>query len=64
MGFDDLLPALRTDPQLSTIKQPILRFGISAVDVLTDIIEKGSTPPHQALYNTELIIRDSCGAKL
>jgi len=64
MGFDDLIPAQRSEPQLSTIKQPILRFGVSAVEVLTDIIEKGNMPPRQALYDTELVIRDSCGAKL
>ena len=64
MGFDDLLPAQRCEPQLSTVKQPILRFGINAVEVLIDIIEKGSVPPRHALYDTELIIRDSCGAKL
>jgi len=64
MGFDDLIPAQRSESQLSTVKQPILRFGISAVEVLIDIVEKGSIPPRQALYDTELIIRDSCGAIL
>ncbi|MCP4142219.1 MAG: LacI family transcriptional regulator [Chloroflexi bacterium] len=64
MGFDDLIPAQRSEPQLSTVKQPILRFGVSAVEVLINIIEKGDMPPRQALYDTELIIRNSCGAKL
>ena len=62
VGYDDLLPVHLTDVPLTTIRQPILRFGISAVDVLSDIIDKGSMPPRQALYDTELIIRESCGA--
>jgi len=64
IGFDDLLPARQSTPKLTTVKQPILRFGVSAVEVLIDIIEKGSIPPRQTLYDTELIIRDSCGASL
>jgi len=64
VGFDDLPPVHLADVPLTTIRQPILRFGISAIDVLSDIVEKGSEPPRQALYDTELIIRESCGAKL
>lgn len=62
VGFDDLLSVHQTDLPLTTVRQPILRFGIRAVDVLSDIIENGNTPPRQQVYDTELIIRDSCGA--
>lgn len=64
IGFDDLPPASQTNPALTTIKQPILRFGMNAVEVLIDIMENGSEPPYHVLYDTELIIRDSCGANL
>jgi LacI family transcriptional regulator len=64
VGFDDLPPSRRSNPMLTTVRQPILRFGASAVEVLIDIILNGSEPPRQTLYETELIIRDSCGANL
>ena len=64
VGFDDLSPSRRSNPMLPTVRQPILRFGASAVDVLIDIILNGNDPPRRKLYETELIIRDSCGAGL
>lgn len=64
VGFDDLSPSRRSNPMLTTVRQPILRFGASAVDVLIDIILNGNEAPRQKLYETELIIRDSCGASL
>ena len=63
VGFDDLPPSRRSDPMLTTIRQPILRFGASAVDVLIEIINSRNKPPRQTLFDTELIIRDSCGEK-
>ncbi len=62
MGYDDLPPARYANPPLSTIRQPILRFGIKAVETLIDLIEKGTEPPRRLLFETELIIRESCGA--
>jgi LacI family transcriptional regulator len=62
MGFDDLPPALNTDPPLSTIHQPIRQFGTNAVNMLIDIITNGKKLPHQAVYNTHLVIRETCGA--
>ena len=64
IGFDDLPPARNSTPQLTTVRQPIRRFGLSAVEVMIDIIKNGNQPKRSALYDTELIIRDSCGAKL
>jgi len=63
IGFDDLPPARICNPQLTTVKQPILRFGVSAVETLIDIISKDGQSPRHLLFETELIIRDSCGAK-
>jgi LacI family transcriptional regulator len=61
VGFDDLPPATLADPQLTTIRQPIRRLGIKAVEILLDIIENPQSPPQQVIFNTELIIRSSCG---
>jgi LacI family transcriptional regulator len=63
IGFDDLPPATLSDPPLTTIRQPIRRLGIKAVEILLDIIDNPTGPPQQVIFNTELIIRDSCGDK-
>ncbi len=63
VGFDDLPVATLSDTQLTTIRQPVVQFGIRAVELLIDIIENGPNPPRHIVMDTELIIRDSCGAK-
>lgn len=64
MGFDDVPLATLTKIQLSTIRQPILQFGIKAVELLIDVIENGKNPARRIILDTELVIRDSCGARL
>lgn len=62
IGFDDLLPPDTGRPRLSTIRQPVVRSGMEAVNVLIDIIENGLTPPRRVILDTQLVIRESCGA--
>jgi len=62
IGFDDIPLAALSDPQLSTIRQHVFQFGISAVELLTDLIENGLTPRRRIIMATELVIRESCGA--
>jgi LacI family transcriptional regulator len=62
VGFDDLPRAALTDPPLTTVRQQVQQFGISAVGILTDLIENGITPPRRVIMVTELVIRESCGA--
>lgn len=64
VGFDDLLPAGAGRPQLTTIRQPVVRLGREAVNVLLDVIENGPTPQRRVIFDTELVIRESCGANL
>ncbi len=64
VGFDDLLPAGSGRPQLTTIRQPVVRIGREAVNILLDVIENGPTPPRRVIFDTELVIRESCGAHL
>ena len=64
IGFDDLPPATMTTPQLTTIRQPIRRFGFKAVETLLDVIENGPEPPRRIMFSTELVIRESCGSIL
>ncbi len=60
VGYDDLPPAQLITPQLTTVRQPIQRFGFQAVELLLDIIQNGTHPPRRVILGTELIIRDSC----
>jgi LacI family transcriptional regulator len=62
VGFDDLPLATRVIPQLTTIRQPVVEFGIKAVETLIDLIENGIQPARRVIMETELIIRDSSGA--
>jgi LacI family transcriptional regulator len=64
VGYDDLLPADADKPRLTTIRQPVRRTGAAAVDVLMDIIENGTAPPRRVILDTQLVIRESCGAIL
>jgi len=62
VGFDDLPFPNSPEPSLSTIRQPVLQFSISAVEILLDLIENGINPPRHIILDTELIIRKSCGS--
>jgi LacI family transcriptional regulator len=64
VGFDDLPPATMTNPLLTTVRQPIRRLGAKAVETLLDIIAYGSEPARRIVFDTELVIRQSCGAAL
>jgi LacI family transcriptional regulator len=62
VGFDDLPIATLSDVQLTTVRQPVVQFGTKAVEVLIDLIENGINPPRHIIMETELVIRESCGA--
>ncbi len=62
VGFDDIPMGSLTTIQLTTVRQPIIQFGIKAVELLIDLIEKGSKPARRMILDTELVVRESCGA--
>jgi LacI family transcriptional regulator len=62
VGFDDLPNASLSNIQLTTIRQPVNQFGVQAVETLIDQIENGNRSPHRIILDTELIIRETCGA--
>jgi LacI family transcriptional regulator len=64
VGFDDMPQAATADPPLTTIRQPIQRAGVLAVDVLIDILKNGVAPPRRIILPTELVVRASCGSQL
>ncbi len=62
VGFDDLPLATGNGLQLTTMRQPVVQFGIRAVEALIDQIEHEDKQPHRIIMDTELIIRQTCGA--
>jgi LacI family transcriptional regulator len=64
VGFDDLPQSAVTNPPLTTVRQPIHQVGIKLVETLLDIIEDKADTPRRIIFNTELVIRGSCGSRL
>jgi LacI family transcriptional regulator len=64
VGFDDMPQAATVVSPLTTVRQPIQRAGVLAVEMLIDILENGVEPPRRIILPTELVIRDSCGSGL
>jgi len=59
IGFDDLPVAQQTDPQLTTVRQPVDAMGSRMVsEILAQIADPGREPSHVVL-GTELIPRGS-----
>jgi LacI family transcriptional regulator len=63
-GFDDIPLASRTDPPLTTVRQPIQRMGALAAETLIDMLSDPDAQPRRILLPTELVIRASCGSTL
>ena len=61
-GFDDMPFAARTDPPLTTVRQPIQRTGVLAAETLIDLIEHPDSRPRRVVLPVELVVRASCGA--
>jgi len=61
VGFDDLPPAKNSIPPLTTVRQPVRKFGNKLVETLLDILNNGSEPARKIIFDTELVIRESCG---
>ncbi len=64
VGFDDLPQSARTEPPLTSVRQPIYRLGTTTVDSLLDLIEYPDSPPRRIVLPTELVVRTSCGSAL
>src|SRR5690606_41426535 len=63
IGFDDLEASALTEPPLTTVRQPIRATGVVAVETLLDVMENPGGPPRQVILPTQLIVRESCGAR-
>ena len=58
IGFDGLPIASESNPQLTTIRQPLHEMGAAAVKLLVQLSE-GNQPPQLAPFSTQLIVRGS-----
>lgn len=61
VGFDDMPFAARTEPPLTTVRQPIQRAGFVATETLLDLIAEPDSAPRRLILPTELVIRESSG---
>jgi DNA-binding LacI/PurR family transcriptional regulator len=58
VGFDDLPLGRRTDPPLTTVRQPIEEMGARMTRELLSVISGGTTP-RSVVLETELVVRKS-----
>jgi DNA-binding LacI/PurR family transcriptional regulator len=61
VGFDDVPLAVFSDPQLTTIRQPLQRMGQIAAKTLIDQIEQKAEFQPEIIIEPELIVRASTG---
>lgn len=63
VGYDDIPEAEFAVPPLTTIRQPAVEVGASAVRLLFNMIDHPETPPQKVILGVELIRRESVARK-
>jgi LacI family transcriptional regulator len=63
VGFDDVPMSSFITPPLTTVRLPATSLALKAGEILLNLINGKQNSPCQVLLNTELIVRESCGAK-
>lgn len=58
-GFDGLKTSLRSQPQLTTVRQPLGRMGERAIEMLRARISDDSIEPMRVTMPVELMVRES-----
>lgn len=61
-GIDDISLASSIWPTLTTVRQPVIAMGAAAANYIVAASAAGSTPPPPALFDHELVVRDSTAA--
>lgn len=64
VGFDDIPLAAYIDPPLTTVRLPAFDLGRAAATMLIRLIEGDTDPENNIVLETELLVRESCGAGL
>ncbi|HOL11245.1 MAG TPA: substrate-binding domain-containing protein, partial [Bacillota bacterium] len=63
-GFDDILDAKNLKPSLTTISQPFVSFGETAITTIAALINGESLPNNTVYLEPNLIVRHSCGCRM
>lgn len=61
IGFDGLPSSEKSDPTLSTIRQPVMDTGGRAVEILNDLAGGSANAPIIEIMPVELVVRESSG---
>jgi DNA-binding LacI/PurR family transcriptional regulator len=64
VGFDDIPLVEFIDPPLTTVRLPAFGLGWGAGELLTRMIAGDEIQNSQVILETELIVRESCGASV
>jgi GntR family transcriptional regulator of arabinose operon len=64
VGVDDVKYASLLRVPLTTLHQPCQHIGAAAVRALSERIANPELPPRDILFQCELVVRESCGARL
>lgn len=59
IGFDDFSLAQRTEPRLTTVRQPVEEMGRAMIRLLLEEMEEPSVAWRHVILRTELVVRDS-----
>lgn len=62
VGFDDFPWAISLNPPLTAVAQPARRIGSHAAELLLERAENPGLPARTVTFETELIVRMSCGS--
>jgi DNA-binding LacI/PurR family transcriptional regulator len=63
VGFNDDPLASVVEPALTTVRIPIYEMGLAAATMIIGLLQEQEVFPAQRILSSELIIRDSCGAR-
>jgi LacI family transcriptional regulator len=58
-GFDGLQSSLTTEPQITTVQQPLREMGQRAVHILLERVAEPDLPPRRETFPIQLLIRGS-----
>ncbi|ACQ78458.1 transcriptional regulator, LacI family [Beutenbergia cavernae DSM 12333] len=59
VGFDDLIMAQMSSPQLTSVRQPLEQMGATAVETIVALLGGATGRPHHTELATRLVVRGS-----
>ncbi len=59
-GFDDLQYSSFITPSLTTVRQPVEKIAVAAVDMMMAVISGKNSVPDEVILASEFIVRSSC----